>query len=350
MMGDRILPILRNRPEESVSNLTSNTSYPELRTAITSFYTDCLHFPNVDPANFVFGCGISYLIERLGLILCAPGEVALIPRPCYGCFEPDLLPSGAAIVFIDLKNLPPSPPPHARLLLLTDPGNPYGRRVQNAETILEWAYQAPDLHIVVDDVYAMSNRRGETFYSIPGRTYARPDRVHQLYGISKDWGMAGPHLGFFYTRNQDLLKLMLLASRTYRLSSDTATAIARLIGDKPARDEYLRLYRERLITNAKMTIDTLTAAGISVTDCENSLFFVIDLRDIAGRDNEQELEIWKKLLYDYEVHVLPGAAGFRIPEPGFFRLCYTAPVSELTVGLERLVTGVRELRSVAKNH
>jgi aspartate/methionine/tyrosine aminotransferase len=220
--------------------------------------------------------------------------------------------------------------------------------VVNAEGILEWAYRAPDLHIVVDDVYAMSNRRGEAFYSIPGREYARPERVHQLYGISKDWGMAGPHLGFFYTRNGELLRKMKMATRAYRLSSDTAYAVASLIGDKCGREEYIKVFRERLIAAAGQTIVTLREAGIAVTECENSLFLVMDLRDIAGENDEQELTVWRELLYKYEVHVLPGAAGFRIPKPGFFRLCYTVPDGQLGIGLERLVRGVREIRARGK--
>jgi aspartate/methionine/tyrosine aminotransferase len=245
--------------------------------------------------------------------------------------------------FIDTRNLPPAPPPGAKLLLLTDPGNPYGNRVPNAQQILEWAYQAPDLHIVVDDVYAMSNRRGEAFYSIPGRDYARPDRVHHLYGLSKDWGLAGPHLGFFYSRNQELLAKMQVASRSYRLSSDTAQAVASLIGNAARRDAYLEVFRERLVRAAGQTVAALREAGIGVTECENSLFFVIDLREIAGKDSDQELRVWRELLFQYKVHVLPGAAGFRIPEPGFFRLCFTVPETELTVGLQRLIVGVREI-------
>lgn len=346
LVDDHLLPIIRNRPEMTEYHLTYGAAANEtpLREAIASLYRDHLGI-DAQASQIMFGSGIAFLVERLGLVLCEPGEIVLIPKPCYGQFEPDLQMSRAKVVYIDLDNLPEKPPEGSRMLLLTNPGNPIGDIIPNQERLLKWAYQAPDLHIVTDDVYALSNRCGAGYQSIAGRPDADPMRVHQLYGVSKDWGLAGLHVGFFWTRNEDLLGMMRKATGMFCLSSDTQWLITKVIGDKATRDEIIKVFRERLTAAAKLTYDTLTAGGVKVDNCDNSLFLMIDLRDIAGKDQEEELSVWRELIHKYKVHVLPGGSGFYCPEYGKYRVCFSVKEELLLPGLERIVKGVKEIRA-----
>jgi aspartate/methionine/tyrosine aminotransferase len=200
MMGDLLLPLFQNRPDMTLADVTDSASLDTLplTTAVAKLYEDHFGIPTVDPSHILLSNGCSMLVERLSLVLCEPGDIILIPIPCYGCFVPDMFVSGATFEYIDLNNLPEKPPPRSRLLVLTSPGNPIAERIENADAILRWAYQSPDLHILVDDIYALSNRCGEKHQSIMGLTISDPERVHQMYGLSKDWGLAGIHLGFFY--------------------------------------------------------------------------------------------------------------------------------------------------------
>jgi len=243
-----ILPFLQNRPSETAVHVGYAASYNDLplRTALASLYREDIGIA-AEPSQFMLGCGISFLIERIGLVLCEPGNVVLIPRPCHGVFAPDLQMSRATIVYIDLDALPPSPRESARLLILTDTGNPIGDRIADPASVLACAYRAPIMHILVDDIYALSNRRGEAFRSMAARADADSERVHQVYGASKDWDLAGCHGGFFWTRNEDLLRMMRLASGAYHMASDTQFLLASLLGDTAARQGITEAFRTRLV-------------------------------------------------------------------------------------------------------
>jgi aspartate/methionine/tyrosine aminotransferase len=350
LLADHFCSLLRDQPDQIPSNLTyqASTSDLPLRQAIASLYEDYFGLSNVNPENFVFGCGICFLVERLGLVLCNPGDVILIPKPCYGAFEPDLVMSRAKVVYIDLNNLPPAPPPEAKMLLLTNPGNPIGDEIANQAELLQWAYQVPDLHVISDDVYALSNRKGAKYQSIAGREDAEPDRVHHLYGISKDWALAGVHVGFFWTRYEPLYKAMKLACEAYRLPSDTVFALTKLYGNKELRDRIIQDYKKRLIEAERITLQKLTDGGFSFVSADNSLFVMLDLRDIAGESEEAELAVWRELLHKHKIHLLPGVAGFHCDDPGWFRICFAAPSEELSEGLDRLIRAVTEIRARPK--
>ena len=350
LIDDKLLPIIRNRPEMTEYHLTYGAAANEtpLREAICALYRDHFGIADAEPSQIMFGSGIAFLVERLGLVLCEPGDIVLIPKPCYGQFEPDLQMARAKVVYIDLDNLPDKPPAGSKMLLLTNPGNPIGDIIPNQDQLLKWAYQEPELHIVTDDVYALSNRCGEKYQSIAGRADADPMRVHQLYGVSKDWGLAGLHVGFFWTRNQDLMKMMRAAQGMFCLSSDTQWLITRIIGDKVLRDEIIQVFRERLTRAAKVATEKLTEGGVKVDGCDNSLFLMIDLRDIAGKDQEEELHVWRELLHKYKVHVLPGASGFYCSEFGRYRVIISVPDEMLLPGIERIVKGVQEIRAARK--
>jgi aspartate/methionine/tyrosine aminotransferase len=347
LIEEEIVQLFRSRPNQDATHLTYSgaTNTLPLLTAVAKLYRDHLGIPDADPSQLLLGSGIAFLVERTGLALCEPDDVVLVPEPCYGAFEPDLVACGAKVVYIDLDHLPPAPPPNAKLLILTNPGNPIGTIIANQAELLAWAYQVPDLHIVTDDVYALSNRAGKPYKSIAGRPDALPDRVHQWYGLSKDWALAGLHVGFMWTRNKELLEIMKAVCGVYAMSSDTQYSLTRLFGDEKLRDGIIAASVERLIYAEKVTIGKLTEAGIPYLPVEDSLFLMIDLTDIAGKSEEQELEVWRELLDKYEVHVLPGLAGFRCAKPGWYRLCFSARASLLVEGLDRLCRGVREMRS-----
>lgn len=349
IMDDLLLPIIENRKGITTKDETyfADTVRP-LQEALASLYRDYFDIKDAKPSQFLFGSGIAFLVEKLGLVLCDESDVVLIPKPCYGCFEPDLVQCGAKVEYIDLNSLPEKPPENARLLILTNPGNPIGDLIDDPAELLDWCYQNPNLHIVTDDVYALSNRTGKEYHSIAGLKNAKPEVVHQYYGMSKDWGLAGCHVGFFWTRNQELFDLMRIGCGCFHLSSDTEWLCCRLLDQKYGnRDKWIKLFKERLISNEEKLLKCLDDGKIGYRKCENSLFILIDLRDIVKGSKEKELEVWRSLMKDYKIHILPGAAGFHMDEPGFYRVIFSIPIDDVIKGAQNLIRGVNELR--AKN-
>jgi aspartate/methionine/tyrosine aminotransferase len=347
LLPDYLEPLFRSQPELTTRDLTYRAAADThaLRRAIADLYADHLTLPNVDPNRLLFGSGITLLVERIGLALCDPGDVVLIPTPTYP-FAGFLTITGARMVYADLAKLPAAPPPEAKVLIVANPGNPFGDTLPNQAGLLAWAAQSPNLHVIVDEVYALSNRTGEHFASMAGRPDADPERVHHLYGLSKDWCMAGIHVGIFWTRNEALFEHVRDGLGHYTLSSCTNAVLTRIFGDKKLRDEMIDAHRKRLAETEKVIIAKLTEAGFHLVQSENSLFVSIQIPECDTED--KEIEYSKQLLTKFGVHVLPGIAGFRMDKASWFRLCFSHPVEHIVEGVDRLAKGVAKIREEAE--
>jgi aspartate/methionine/tyrosine aminotransferase len=350
ILDDKILPFFQHRPDLVLYNLgyIGAANDIPLRNALAALYRDHFGIAGAEGSQFVFGSGISFLVERIGLVLCEPGDIVLIPKPAYGAFEPDLRMCGAKVEYIDLDHLPPAPPAESRLLILTNPGNPYGDLIEHQTELLQWAYQNPNLHIITDDVYALSCRHIEKYQSIAGRPDAKPSRVHQFYGVSKDWGLAGIHFGCFWSADPELVRMTKLATGCYCCASTVSFTLGKLLGDVAVRDEIIATFKERLIQAEQTAIATLTNFGLKFKVFDNSLFIMLDLTEIAGTD-ESELDVWRELLNKYRVHILPGKAGFHCDEPGWYRMLFSVPNADLIEGITRIARGVEEIRKSRKS-
>jgi aspartate/methionine/tyrosine aminotransferase len=68
------------------------------------------------------------------------------------------------------------------------------------------------VHFFSDEIYALTlyDRRAafSSVLSIPVAELPDPDRTHQLWGLSKDFGLAGFRLGFIHTYNNNLIRCL----------------------------------------------------------------------------------------------------------------------------------------------
>lgn len=343
-----LVPLLQNRPEFKASDLSycAACHTEKLREAIAQLYEDHMGMKNVNSKQILFGSGIAHILERMACALCEKGDLVLIPKPCFGCFEPDMYPSGCSFEYIDLEKLPPSPPENARILILTNPGNPVGEIIPNQSEILRWAYKNPQLHVVLDDIYALTLREGQ-FTSIMAHPDVDHTRTHHLYGISKDWGMAGFHIGMFYTECKEVFDMVKLCMGCYSMGSDTRQILERIFCDISTRDRLIQESKNGLRMHQAIAENLLQEGGIKFKHVEGSLFIMIDLTDIAP-DKEAEKNLWLDLVDNHFIHILPGMNGFRYPIPGWFRLCFSVEEQKLINGCKALIDGVRHIR--AKNN
>jgi len=92
-------------------------------------------------------------------------------------------------------------------------------------------------------------------------------------------------------------------------------------------------------------IAALEAGGVRFRRAENSLFVMVDLRDIAGQSAERELEVWRRMMRQYKVLVIPSHTGFHDVAIGWFRVCVSVVPELVTEGVARLVRAVTEIRA-----
>lgn len=319
--------------------------------------------------------GCASTLSALFQVLCDPGDGVLIPAPLFGGFLPHLkLASRARPIAVQM------PRPHYRLsiprlqkaldrerragrpvraLLLCHPHNPLGFAHTKEELIaaMEFCHRE-NLHLVSDEIYAGSSF-GTDFVSslaispseVPGGFNV--NRLHVVYGLSKDFCMNGFRVGFVATHAARVLASLQRIAFFHNISTPMDAMITDLLADKEWTAWFAEENRRRLREQYKVLEDWLNARGIPHLKAEAGFYCFINLsKYIPGattvsddEDSEDEVAIAdrtpeRKLWYDFldaGVYLAPGE-GFSVDnELGWFRLVFAIDDAELLLlALERM--------------
>lgn len=306
----------------------------------------------IDPGHVAVLAGAGSVLEALFYALGDAGDGVLVPTPSYAGFWLDLeVRDGLRIVQVpcasdDGFRLTPARLDRAlaeaevpvRALLLTSPDNPLGRvhTASELEALLAWA-EGAGLHVVCDEVYALSVFAGEPFVSA-GRLRSRlGERLHLVWAFSKDFAASGLRCGVLVTENEALLAAVDLLAEWACCSGDTQFLLGEMIADETWVDHYLAAMRSRLGGAHAAVAAALAEEGIPFLPSSAGFFLLLDLRRwLTAPTREAERALWWRLLEETGVNLTPGAA-CRIAEPGFFRLCFAgAPIGEVLDGIRRV--------------
>jgi aspartate/methionine/tyrosine aminotransferase len=266
-----------------------------------------------------------------------PGDVVLLPIPVYHGFAHFLERFKPQFVLIDPDNLPETAPPNAKLLLITNPGNPFGEYVSPA--LVEWGLRIPDCQVVIDEVYAMCDKRPDVpFVSLFANTAWDPLRIHHCYGVSKDWGMAGLKLGIFFSRSKKLVKALNYANGTYAVTADVLATMNGIFADTTFVVSYVTALKQRLAEAEATAVTVLREGGLKVLTHTSSMFINVDLTEYV-RTKEEEGELAVKFL-DAHVFILPHGTAMH-GRYGMFRIVYAVPREQLIEGCRRIVATLK---------
>lgn len=189
----------------------------------------------IEAGHIVFANGVTSLNAMCALILTDPNEGILLGQPIYGSFAGDLRTlSSCRLIYTPFHGDDQFSPAavaryeeallHAqesgiavKTLLICNPHNPLGRCYpqETLEALLRFC-QKYGIHLISDEVYALSvyDEDGDDLQSRfvsalsinPVQLGVDPDLIHVLYGMSKDFAMAGLRLGCLISHNQNLLR------------------------------------------------------------------------------------------------------------------------------------------------
>lgn len=300
--------------------------------------------------------GAGSILELLFYALADPGDAVLVPTPSYAGFWADLetrnglhilqVPTASSEGFrlrpdsLDQALAAANRP--VRALLFTSPDNPQGRvyRAEEIESILRWA-EARHLHLVADEVYALS-----VFGEVPFTSCARlrpqlGSNLHVVWAFSKDFAASGLRCGVLWSENAKVRQAIGALSYWACCSGDTQAWLADLLADDAWVDRYIATMQQRLGAASARTTAALAAAGLPFLPGAAGFFFLLDLRrHLAAPTFAAEEDLWRHLLAVTNVNLTPGAA-LRSSEPGFFRLCFAAVAPELAEeGIRRLAAAL----------
>ena len=305
------------------------------------------------PEQLAVLAGAGAVLETLFYAIADAGDGVLVPTPSYAGFWPDLgLRDGLTIVPVPCSSddgfrltserldraLAGADRP-VRALLFTSPNNPLGTvyAPEEVDAVLDWA-EAAGIHVVFDEIYALSVFGGRPFTSCATRRPSLGDRIHIVWAFSKDFGASGLRCGVLVSESEEVMAAVGGLAYWSCCSGDTQYVLGEMISDEAWVDAYVSAMRARLGDAYRRVAGELTAGGVPFLLAEAGLFIFCDLRPFMAEPTwEAERALWRRILDRANVNVTPGEA-CRVAEPGFMRLCFAGgPVETTLTGVRRMV-------------
>jgi histidinol-phosphate/aromatic aminotransferase/cobyric acid decarboxylase-like protein len=319
-----LLPHFHNRPGLALTDLlysSTRNDRPFLE-SVSNFFRKYL---GISTVQFLTGGDPSFFYEQVSLAFCEPGEVLLLPH----YFPREYLPffAHATVQFIDPASLSETPPEKARLLFLTNPAVPFDDR--NSE-LIEWALQAPDLQVVVDESLGASERGPPAFRSLVSRA-----RVHGLFSFAPLFGLSGLHISVLYSENSEFIDIVRETFGAWRNDSYCEWVCREILSDEPLVEKVLSAFKEGVVDSERFIAAECAAAGIVATVFPTGVYVRLDCGSAVDD------QVFQRLLEREKVFVCPAAIAFGEAQTGRCYINAALQREELARGLASLIAVVR---------
>jgi aspartate/methionine/tyrosine aminotransferase len=179
--------------------------------------------------------------------------------------------------------------------------------------------------------------------SIDNTDIIDPNLVHVEYGLAKDFGAAGFHIGCLVTKNADLSRAFQAIGLLHAPGGPSCHLASQILEDTSFVESLLGLSRKGLSENYALVTSMLDAAGIPYWRGGNAGYFLwIDLSrylppEEEGRERgrEERERVLSERILEGGVWLNPGQERGELP--GWFRLIYSHPRGKIEEGVRRIV-------------
>jgi aspartate/methionine/tyrosine aminotransferase len=349
-----------------------------LRHALAEFFNDYFHPAQpVRTDHIVVTNGVTSALEHLVWNLADHGEGVLLGRPYYRAFINAVqLRAGAQVVPVTFGDVDPCGPEcvteyaraltesknrgiRIRVLLLCHPHNPLGRQY-SLDTLVELMRlcQKHDVHLIVDEIYALSTwgatinpsgTHGTGFKStLSIATEAVIDRtlLHVMWGASKDFGANGIRLGVIVSQaNPDLLAACRACAYFSSPSSFAENAIRAILSDRTFLDKYIFANHANMLAAYEFATRLLDDHGIEYMPGVTAAFFI--WLNLGKKYAERQPELTKgksgpaiaamvqEQINMRKIFLINGDA-MGAEQPGWFRMVFTQSEEYIVEGIRRI--------------
>ncbi|MGN0070646.1 MAG: pyridoxal phosphate-dependent aminotransferase [Atopobiaceae bacterium] len=300
---------------------------PELKQAVCDYYKRRFDVDGLEPDQVMSCRGTQEGMQYVCAALADPGDIALIPDPCYPVFRAGTQLAGATPYYYQLTaehgflphvaDIPDDVADKAKYMIVSLPANPVGSvgTPEVYEEIIAFA-KKHDIVIVHDNAYADVVFEGvsSSFFNYPGAM----DVGVEFLSLSKSFDVTGVRLSFLVGRKD-------IVQATYKLRSqvdfgmffaEQNVAIACLKGPLDGVERQRLAYKER----RDALCDGLEAIGWERPNCHGTLF--VWARLPHGR--KDSLAFTLELMEKTGVIVTPGAS-FGPAGEGYVRFALVMP-------------------------
>lgn len=303
----------------------------ELKQAVCDYYKRRFDVDGLEPDQVMSCRGTQEGMQYVCAALADPGDIALIPDPCYPVFRAGTQLAGATPYYYQLTaehgflphvaDIPDDVADKAKYMIVSLPANPVGSvgTPEVYEEIIAFA-KKHDIVIVHDNAYADVVFEGvsSSFFNYPGAM----DVGVEFLSLSKSFDVTGVRLSFLVGRKD-------IVQATYKLRSqvdfgmffaEQNVAIACLKGPLDGVERQRLAYKER----RDALCDGLEAIGWERPNCHGTLFVWARLPHGWTDSLAFTLELMEKT----GVIVTPGAS-FGPAGEGYVRFALVLPPEKI---------------------
>ncbi|MBL8838694.1 MAG: pyridoxal phosphate-dependent aminotransferase [Alphaproteobacteria bacterium] len=311
------------------------------------------------PSEIIVGTGGKQIIFDALVASVAPGDEAVIPRPCWVSYPDIVEMCGGVPVFVDTERqhgfkimpeeLRRAITPATRWFIINSPCNPTGA-VYSADELRALAdvlLDHPQVMILSDDIYEYITFGRARFATLPQVEPRLRDRTVIVNGMSKGYCMTGWRLGYGVGPEWLIAAMARLQGQTTTSTSSIsqAAAVAALKGPHGFVADNNRAYeRRRDLVVARVN----AIPGLSCDAPDGAFYVYVDASGVIGRRTpagqplSNDVEVARYILEEGGVAVVPGAGFGRSP---YFRLCFAYADSVLEDACARIARAIAALRS-----
>ncbi len=312
---------------------------PELKQAVCDYYERRFGVSEITPSMVASCNGTQEGVGHLGLALLDPGDVAIVPDPCYPVFEAGVKIADGELAYYPLTaehgflphvaDIDPAVADRAKYIIVSLPANPVGS-VGTPEVyaeIIEFAREH-DLIVVHDNAYSdivFDGPRGGSFLSYPGALEVGVE----FFSLSKSFNVTGARVGFLVGREDVVAAFTKLRSQIDfgMFLPIQKAAVACLTGPLDEVEEQRLRYQER----RDALCDGLESLGWERPNAHGSMFVWAKLP--GGRNDS--MAFCEELMERAGVVVTPGAS-FGPSGEGYVRMALVLPPEGIAEAVESI--------------
>ncbi|MBR3401071.1 MAG: aminotransferase class I/II-fold pyridoxal phosphate-dependent enzyme [Parasporobacterium sp.] len=304
---------------------------PEMLEAVKQYYRKRFQV-EIETDEIMSVSGSQEGVAHLGLALCDPGDVVLLPNPGYPVFEVGAYLGDAQLYFYDLKEendflprfdeIPEEIADKAKYMMVSYPYNPVCAVAPSSfyEELIAFANRH-GIIIVHDNAYSdiiYDGAYGGSFLNYPG---AKEIGI-EFFSLSKSFNLTGARISFVIGNKKIIHAMKLLRSQYdfgmfYPIQK---AAVAALTGPLDGVKEQCLKYQERRDTLCK----GLRRIGWNVADSKGTMFAWVRIPEGFSSSQEFCMELLEKT----GVLCTPGSA-FGSCGEGYVRFALVLPPEEL---------------------